>query len=74
MGREGGGVVCSKNNRENGEKTYFFKKSSRRYLQEAALSLLWILWQFPLVSPLIEEPRTQCRKNAAAWEKVSVLT
>lgn len=24
MGREGGGVVCSKNNRENGEKTYFF--------------------------------------------------
>lgn len=59
---------------ENREKTYFFKKSSRRYLQEAALSLLWILWQFPLVSPLIEEPWTQCRKNAAAWEKVSVLT
>lgn len=59
---------------ENREKTYFFKKSSRRYLQEAALSLLWILWQFPLVSPLIEEPRTQCQKNAAAWEKVSVLT
>lgn len=74
MGREGGGVVCSKNNRENREKTYFFKKSSRRYLQEAALSLLWILWQFPLVSPLIEEPWTQCQKNAAAWEKVSVLT